>query len=152
MLMMTLPIGLGLLPITMDCPFSSFSRAYFGLPQEKSELASIWLVWSQGSRRTVAGRIWPKMKTWQNLQAFQDALSLLQRIIEDCRLETYYAAESMGDQAWTNLLKLVALSKEASGYPFLWYSRMSSVFSSTGQWRERGSNWLCLPKDKMPCA
>ena len=59
-----------------------------------------------------------KMRTWQKLQAFQDVPSLLQRILEDCCLETYYAAESMGDQAWTNLLKLVALSKEASGTHF----------------------------------
>lgn len=56
-----------------------------------------------------------RLQQWQKLQAFYDVPHLIRQIIRDSRLETYYAAQPMGEQAWTNLSKFMNLAEQASG-------------------------------------
>lgn len=60
-------------------------------------------------------RVIHRLQQWQKLQAFLDVPNLLRQMIRDCRLETYYAAQPMGEQAWTNLSKFISLAEQASG-------------------------------------
>jgi len=59
-----------------------------------------------------------KLQQWQKLRAFLDVPNLLRQMIQDIHLETYYSAQPMGEQAWTNLSKFISLAEQGSGQSY----------------------------------
>jgi ATP-dependent helicase/nuclease subunit A len=79
------------------------------------EKFTLWQNEGKKASKEKLNQLISNLKNWQNLKMFLDVPQLIERIIRDSSLDTFYAAAPLGEQAWTNIAKLISISKEASG-------------------------------------